>query len=234
MDATFQPHFEKAIAQVNAAKVDLVLIAGDLTQSGKPEECADFKTHLKHFRAPVWFVPGNHDVGHKFNSGRANGTVTPERVTAWEKAFGPSWFSKKRAGLRVIGINSSLLGSGFEREAEMWNFLERELAQPARTPTILFMHYPLFLKSPDEPGGEYFNTEPAPRSRLLHLLQQSGVKTVLTGHTHRSIVIRRDGILFLTTPPISFGLPRGKQPEGWTLVTVFKNGETQEAFQPIE
>jgi 3',5'-cyclic AMP phosphodiesterase CpdA len=234
MDATFRPHFEKAIAQVNAAKVDVVLIAGDLTQDGKPEECADFKELVKRFRAPVYFVPGNHDVGHKFNSGHTNGTVTSERVAAWEKTFGPSWFSKKRAGLRVIGINSSLLGSGFEREDTMWKFLERELARPARVPTILFMHYPLFLKSPDEPGGEYFNTEPAPRARLLHLLQQAAVKTVLTGHTHRSLVIRRDGILFLTTPPISFGLPRGEQPEGWTLVTVFKNGEAHDTFQPIE
>jgi predicted phosphodiesterase len=234
MDATFRPHFEKAIAQVNAAKVDLVLIAGDLTQDGKPEECADFKMFVKQFRAPVFFVPGNHDVGHKFNSGHTNGTITTERVAAWERTFGPSWFAKKRAGVRVLGINSSLLGSGFEREKAMWKFLEGELAGPGSRPTILFMHYPLFLKNPDEPGGEYFNTEPAPRARLLHLLEQGGVKIVLTGHTHRSVVNRRDGILFLTTPPISFGLPRGKQPEGWTLVTIFKNGEAQEVFQPLE
>ncbi len=234
MDATFRPHFEKAIAQVNAAKVDLVLIAGDLTQDGKPEECADFKMFVKQIRAPVLFVPGNHDVGHKFNSGHTNGTITTERLAAWEKTFGPSWFSKKRAGVRVLGINSSLLGSGFEREDAMWKFLERELARPGSRPTILFMHYPLFLKNPDEPGGEYFNTEPAPRARLLHLVEQGGVKIVLTGHTHRSVVNRRDGILFLTTPPVSFGLPRGKQPEGWTLITILKDGEAQEVFQPLE
>jgi hypothetical protein len=128
----------------------------------------------------------------------------------------------------------SLLGSGFDREDAMWKFLERELAKPSSRPTILFMHYPLFLKSPDEPGGEYFNTEPAPRARLLHLLKQGEVKIVLTGHTHRSVVNHHDGILFLTTPPISFGLPRGKQPEGWTLVTILKNGEAQGEFRPLE
>lgn len=233
-DAAFKAHFEKAIAQVNAAKVDFVLIAGDLTQSGKPEEFADFKTHVKEFHAPVWFVSGNHDVGHKFNSGKTEGTVTRERVETYEKLFGPSWFVKERAGVRFIGINSSLLGSGFEREGEMWKFLEKELARPVRAPIILFMHYPLFLKELDEPSGDYFNTEPRPRMRIYNLLKQSGVKTVLTGHLHRTLVNRRDGILFVTTPPISFGLPRGKQPEGWMLITVFQNGEAKETIQVIE
>ncbi len=234
MDATFKPHFEKAIAQVNAAKVDFVLIAGDLTQFGQPEEFTDFKAHVKKIRAPVWFVPGNHDVGHKLNSGKTEGTVTREHIEAYEKALGPSWFSKKRAGVRVIGLNSSLLGSGFGREAAMWKFLEKEFARPARAPTILFMHYPLFLKDPDEPGGDYFNTEPEPRKRLFDLLKQNGVKTVLSGHLHRTLVNRRDGILFVTTPPISFGLPRDKQPEGWTLVTIFQSGEAKETFRTIE
>jgi len=234
MDATFKAHFEKAIAQVNAADVDFVLIAGDLTQLGRPEELADFKTHIKNFRAPVWFVPGNHDVGHKFDSGQTDGTVTHERVEAYENTLGPSWFVKERAGARVIGINSSLLGSGFEGEGRMWRFLEKELGKPSRAPTILFMHYPLFLKGLDEPGGDYFNTEPEPRMRIYNLLKQSGVKTVLTGHLHRTLVNHRDGILFATTPPISFGLPRGKQPEGWMLITVFGNGEAKETIQTIE
>jgi 3',5'-cyclic AMP phosphodiesterase CpdA len=232
--ATYKAHFEKAIAQVNAAKVDFVLIAGDLTQSGKPEEFADFKKAIKSIHAPVWFVPGNHDAGHKFNSGHVEGTITRERVETCEKNLGPSWFSKKRAGVRVLGINSSLLGSGFEREEELWKFLEHELAKPVRMPTILFMHYPLYLKSMDEPGGDYFNMEPAPRRRLYNLLKQGGVKMVLTGHLHRSLVHRQDGILFLTTPPISFGLPRGKQPEGWTLVTIYKDGEVKDEFRAIE
>src|SRR5690349_11384915 len=63
MDATFKAHFEKTIEQVNEEKPDLVLIAGDLTQSGLPEEFADFKEHAKRLKAPVRFVPGNHDVG---------------------------------------------------------------------------------------------------------------------------------------------------------------------------
>lgn len=233
-EAAFKVRFQKAIAQVNDAKVDVVLIAGDLTQSGLPQEFTDFKNHIKALHAPVYFVPGNHDVGHKFNSGKTNGTVIPGRVEDYERALGPSWFVKRKAGLRIIGINSSLLGSSFFQEEQMWAFLERELAQPARRPTILFMHYPLFLRTLDEPGGDYFNTELEPRMHLYNLLKQAGVKIVLTGHLHRSLINRRDGILLLTTPPVSFGLPAGKQAEGWTLVTVFTNGDAKEEFQIIQ
>jgi predicted phosphodiesterase len=96
------------------------------------------------------------------------------------------------------------------------------------------MHYPLFLKDLNEPGGDYWDVEPAPRTRLYQLLKQGGVKIVLTGHLHRPLVNRRDGILFVTTPPISFGLPRGKQPEGWTLVTILKNGEATSEIKTLD
>jgi 3',5'-cyclic AMP phosphodiesterase CpdA len=233
MNATFKSHFEKTIAAVNSAKVDFILIAGDLTQSGQPEEIGDFKNQIKRFRAPVWLVPGNHDVGHKFNSGKSEGTVTPERVELYEKKLGASFFAQKKSGIRVIGINSSLLGSGFERENAQWKFCEKQLANPSDAPAILFMHYPPFLKTTDEPGGQYYNIEPEPRRRLLALLKQGGVKTVLTGHLHRQLVNRNDGILFVTTPPVSFGLPKGS-PEGWTLISLPAEGEAKWEFQTIE
>ena len=224
MDATFKAHFEKTIDAVNSTKPDFILIAGDLTQGGKPEELLDFKAYLKKLKRPVFYVPGNHDVGHKFNSGKAEGTTTADRVAAFEKQVGPSFFAKTSSGVRIIGVNSSILGSGFEREQQMWRLLEKELAKPTRKPTLLFMHYPMFAKTVDEPGGVYWNVEPEPRKRLLALLKQGEVKTVLTGHLHRDLLVQQDNMTFLSTRPISFGLPRDKQPEGWTLVTMHKDG----------
>src|SRR4051812_17690406 len=39
----YHARLDKVIAAANAAKVDLVLIAGDLTEDGKPEQIIDFK-----------------------------------------------------------------------------------------------------------------------------------------------------------------------------------------------
>jgi hypothetical protein len=135
--------------------------------------------------------------------------------------------------VRVIGVNSPIFGSGFDREKAMWNFLEKELASPGPLPTVVFMHYPPFVKQAEEGGGDYWNIEPEPRARLLALLRRGGVGTVLSGHLHRDLTNRLEGILFVTTRPVSFGLPAGKQPEGWTLVTLPAQGEAQVESQSI-
>jgi len=234
----YKGHLDQVIAQVNDAKVDLVLIAGDLTQGGLPTEMEDFTQQIKAFTAPVRYVPGNHDVGDKHLTSKPGAGVTTERVTRFEQRLGASWWSAafgRRPGVRVIGLNSSLLGSGLPKEASQWAFLEQELTRPDAPPTLLLMHYPPFLKTADEPGGDYWNIEPAPRARLLDLIRrpQSHVIGILTGHLHRGNDVHFGAIRIVTTPPVSFGLPPGKQPEGWTLITVPTKGEIQTEFHAI-
>jgi alkaline phosphatase D len=221
--ALYKGHLDQVIAQVNQAKVDVVLIAGDLTQGGKAQDREDFQTQIKGFIVPVLVVPGNHDIGNK-TTPETPGTVTTKRIEAFEQTYGPSFWSNTRFGVRIIGISSPMLGSGLPREAEQWAFLEKELARPSALPTLLLTHYPLFIKTPEEPGGVYWNIEPEPRKRLLEALKKGGVKTVLSGHLHSPLNLQADGITYITTQPVSFGLPRGKQSEGWTLITVAPDG----------
>ena len=230
--AQYRVRLDAVIAAVNAAHVDLVLVAGDLTQGGKPEEMTDFQSQIKGLQAPVLVVPGNHDIGNKKISSQAGG-VKAERVAAYERTFGPSFWEKTVSGIRLIGINSPVLGSGLEREAEQWAFLEKTLAAPSQTPTLLLSHYPLFVATPDEPGGVYWNMEPIPRARLMDLLKRGGARAVLSGHLHRGLTAGANGMLFYSTPPVSFGLPQGKQPIGWTLITVSADGGISADFKTI-
>ncbi len=230
----YRGRLEKVIRAVNAENVDFVLIAGDLTENGKPEELEDFISQIKGFSSPVWFVPGNHDIGNKRVRGKeSESTLSAARVSEFELSCGPSFFSHERAGIRVLGLNSSVFGSGLERENAMWSFLEAELAKPNQAPTLVFTHYPPFVSAPPEPS-DYWNVEPEPRQRLLKMLREGGVKAVLSGHLHRSLTNHHDGILLVTTGPVSFGLPRGKHPQGWTLVTVPERGEIQTEFKAID
>ncbi|MDF2441385.1 MAG: hypothetical protein JWN98_2369, partial [Abditibacteriota bacterium] len=205
--ALYKGRLDQVIASVNAAKPDLVLLAGDLTQDGKAQEYADFRAQVASFAAPMLWIAGNHDVGSKRIEGKEGG-VTTERVARYEAAMGSSFFLDVRSGVRIVGLNASLLGSGLPREVEQWTFLETVLDRPGALPTLLLMHNPPFLKTPTEPGGDYWNIEPEPRARLLKLLERGGVRIVLSGHLHRSIVNRHNNILFVTGIPVSFGLPR--------------------------
>ncbi len=240
-EAAYKERFDRVIAEVNEARVDMVLVAGDLTQSGKPEQIAQFKAQVKNFRAPVRTVFGNHDVGAKrgITGAKPGDGVSSERVARLEAELGPSFWSDTLSGVRIVGVNASLWGSGLPAETRQWAFTERAL-KPARDaaapPTLLLSHYPLYLSSPDEPGGVYWNVEPAPRARLLSLIEKSGtVRAVLCGHLHRAVAGRTAfGVFLYATPPVSFGLPKDRQPEGWTLVTLsLPGGAVQTEFRPI-
>ena len=224
---------DQAMEEINAAKVDLVLIGGDLTDGGTREQMALFKRKVKQLKAPVLFVPGNHDVG-VVGIGDIKTSITPEKVRLFANELGPNWFAREKAGVRVVGINSCLFGSGFKEEEDQWKFLEKELAKPHAKPTFLLEHYPLFILTADEPRLSTRNVQPELRKRLLALVKQGGVRTVLTGHLHLLITNRLDGILFLGDATTAYGLPRGMQPEGWMLLTVPREGEVQFDFRELE
>ena len=222
--------FQRTMAAVNEAAVDLVMITGDLTENGRPDQDAEFRRLIRGFHAPVFYVPGNHDLGGKLIPGKKSDQmrdVNAFRVARYEMEMGPSFYVRNQSGVRVVGINGSLLNSGLSRERKMWSLLEKELFKPNTNLTIALIHYPPFLKTVNEPGGDYWNVEPYPRARLLALLKQGGVRAVLSGHLHRPVVNRQDGVLFVTTQPVAFGLPEKTQPEGWTLLTVPFQGEIQ-------
>jgi 3',5'-cyclic AMP phosphodiesterase CpdA len=229
----YHTHFVKTIAAINAAKVDLVLISGDLTDNGAEAQMDRFKQMIKGFEAPVLFVPGNHDIGHA-GSQETKMTISPKRLTRFRKQLGPDYFERQVAGVRIIGLDSCVIGTGYKEENEQWAFLEKELAKPWREPTLLIAHYPLRRKTADEPNNGVWNAHPDAQQRLIRLAKQGGVRAVLTGHFHYPIENRLEGILFLSTSATAFGVPRDKQTTGWMLLTVPPEGEIQFQFEGLE
>ena len=230
----YSARLAETIKAVNAAQVELVLIAGDLTEHGSNWELGEFRKQIKGFTAPVWFIPGNHDIGNKKIPGKkgAKAEINWGRLRDYEMETGRSWWVREAAGVRVLGLNSGLYGSKMSEEKKMWEFLETELGKTNQPPTLLVQHHPPFLTNVTEKGGDYFNMEPYPRARLLALAKQAGVKAVLSGHLHRGLTNSVDGMLLYTTPPVSFSLAKGKRNEGWTLITVTKD-EVQTEFRTI-
>jgi 3',5'-cyclic AMP phosphodiesterase CpdA len=229
----YRQHLHQAIAAINAAKVDFVLIAGDLTDSGTREQMTLFREEMKAFEAPVLFVPGNHDVGI-LGFGDVKTSITSDKVRRFGQEVGPNWFAREQAGVRIVGINSCLFGTGFSEEEEQWKFLEKELAKPQAKPTLLVEHYPPFIRTADEPRQSTWNVEPALRKRLLALAERGGVRAVLSGHLHYPITNRVDSILFLGNTAIAYGIPQGKQPEGWMLLSVPTEGSVQFEFRTLQ
>lgn len=220
----FADRFQRIINEINRAKPDVVLVPGDLTENGDAAALRLFRHAAEELKARWFVVPGNHDVGPKHIPGSKDGT-TAERQATFASVMGPTFGVDVTGRLRVIRVDGSLFGSGLRQEAEQWEMLDRACASRSRKPAVLMMHYPLFGVSPDEPGGEYWNVEPEVRARILRLMNTGGITLEVAGHVHRDHLVDGAGVRIICGRPASFGLPAGKQPEGWTLVTLAPEGQ---------
>ena len=219
---------------------DLVVHSGDI-QIIHPDDAADRATArelLDLITAPVLVVPGNHDVGMPGVNAWAGLTVTDERVAAHEAAFGPGYWRHDTDEAVVLGINSELLGSGLQREADQWRWIEQTFADlPAGRPVLLFLHKPLWTVT-DEPVDHQVDVGPVARDRLLGLLERIELRAVGCGHLHRYRVEQRDRAIEVWAPATAFlapgedDLPAGHQQLGYVEYTV-GGGEVTAEFRTV-
>ena len=100
------------------------------------------------------YLPGNHDIG---DNPTAVGPVPPQPVSENDRqtfiaAFGDDRWRFDAAGWCFIGLNSLVMNSGLASEAEQFDWLASELAGANGKPVALFLHKPLFLNTPEDPG----------------------------------------------------------------------------------
>lgn len=165
-------------------------------------------------QAPLYVVPGNHDVGDKPHPWAPAPSVSPEKHATFSSWWGPPWWCVERDGVRIIGVDTPVLNSGLGLEAEQWAWLEALLgpkaegaACVAESPrTFVFLHYPPFLLEPGEPEHYDNLAEPA-RSRLLALFARAGVEAVFCGHVHHPFWNRLDGVDYYLLPSTAFVRP---------------------------
>jgi 3',5'-cyclic AMP phosphodiesterase CpdA len=182
---------------------DLVIHTGDVTVDG-----ADIDEDLQHaaelmralglrFRT----VPGNHDVG---DPGHPRQPVTAERLGRWRTHFGPDRWVEDLAGVRLIGLNAMLFGTGDAEEAMQAAWLDAVMDRANGRQIAWFLHRPLFLNSPDEPDTGYWSVKPQPRGWLIKLARRHPVALIASGHLHRGHRFRYDGGLYVWAPASAF------------------------------
>lgn len=219
---------------------DLVVHSGDI-QVLHPDDSAD-RAHARELtgliEAPLLVVPGNHDVGEPGVNAWAGIGVTDERVAAHEAAFGPDHWRHDTDEAVLLGIDSELLGSGLQREADQWRWFEKTLADlPASLPVLLFLHKPLWAVV-DGPTEHQFDVGPVARDRLLGLLGRVDLRAAGCGHLHRYRQVRRDRAIEVWAPTTAFlapgesQLPEGRSELGYVEYTV-AGGEVTAGFRAV-
>lgn len=200
--------FTLAVKQINAMKPDFVVICGDLVQGPDDKSFADFNAIKAGFKLPCHCAPGNHDVRNQ---------PTAESLRRYREKIGRDYFAFEHKGYTFVVANTQLWKAPLAGESEKhdaWFRKTLETARSKNSPVVVVVHYPLFVKSPDE-KEIYYNLPLAKRKELLDLCEKNGVVAFLAGHTHKLIVKDYKGIQMVNGETTSRNFD--KRPMGFRL-----------------
>lgn len=169
---------------------DLLLLTGDLTEDGAPQDYARLATELASCPVPAWPLVGNHDLRAELLAAFPQVTPPPDGFVHYVLDQGP---------LRVIVLDTlepGRHGGGFCEARADW--LSARLAEAPGRPTLIALHHPPF------PAGiPWMDTDPREPwvARLATCLAgQDQVKGLICGHVHRTVLTRWEGLPALICP----------------------------------
>ena len=188
---------------------------------------------------PLHLTPGNHDVGDKPVDWMPADQIRPAYLERYREAFGADFHSFDEPGFRFVVLNTVLLNSGLPDEQRQREWFEALLEDAGERRVMVFLHYPPFIHTVDEPGN-YDNIDEPGRSWLLAQLERPRVEAVFAGHVHNfwfdrigtaalyllpsTAFLRHDFTEFYRiAPSVEFG--RGDVGKfGYFVVDVFQDG----------
>jgi 3',5'-cyclic-AMP phosphodiesterase len=186
-----------AISEINAAEPDIVVVAGDLTDDGYPDQYPEAKKELEAIACEhVVLVPGNHDAR---NVG----------YLIYEDTFGPrdSRMRMTCAGLDValVAIDSSKpdLDEG-EIGREHYGWIEEGFAGDADLRIFVCHHHLMPV-----PGTGRERNQVLDAGDVISLLRQLSVDLVLSGHRHVPYVWPVAGMFIVHSGTVSTMRTRG-------------------------
>lgn len=197
-----------AIAEINAAAPDLVVVAGDLTDDGYRDQYAGAKSELEALSCPqIVVVPGNHDAR---NVG----------YLRFEDTFGAR-DSRLRATtggleLALVAVDSSKpdVDDG-EIGREHYGWIDEGFAGAADLRLFVCHHHLMPI-----PGTGRERNQVLDAGDVLALLRHAEVDLVLSGHRHVPYVWPVAGMILVHSGTVSTLRTRGFDDPAYNLITV--------------
>jgi Icc protein len=218
------------------AKLDLLVLSGDLSDDGSPRSYQKLRTIVEPWaaerHAQVIYAMGNHDLrasfrqilgsGHGAGSGSGTGPNAVEPATS---SSSPVDAVSTVGPWRIVTIDSSVPGAGYgELDSGQLGWLTEVLATPAEAGTVLVIHHPpVPAYTALLQALELYNPED-----LLDAIRGSDVRVILSGHYHHPLRQTFASVPVIVTPGIANaadvlapeGTERATIGSGGTLVTV--------------
>jgi 3',5'-cyclic AMP phosphodiesterase CpdA len=228
-------NFHCVTEHIDATRPDLVLNSGDVSFDGPTSRDDLLFAKELHAALPVEcrYLPGNHDIGDNPTEVAPTPAQLPteETCTAFTSVLGEDRWRFEAAGWRFIGLNSLIMNTGLDSEAEQFDWLAAELGKAAGKPIALFLHKPLYLDAPDDAEREAtsFRYVPQPaRRRLIEMFSKVDLRLVGSGHVHQRRDYTFGRVRQIWAPSAGFIIRDEKQ----ELIGIKETGLVEYRFQP--
>ena len=186
-------HHDEAVAatlapELNAQNLDLVVISGDFTQDGEADEFEIARAFIDTLNAPVFAVPGNHDVPQKNLFTRL---INPYAL--YRRYINPSLEPfVEIGGVALLGLRTSRRitpdmnwSNGFLDKRQLRAIGTRFEAASPDALRVVVAHHPLLYP---ESGDKIVQRRVRRADRALQTFATHNVRLVLSGHFHLSYV----------------------------------------------
>jgi len=201
------PAFEGILKHLSQLDLDFLLLPGDLTQHGEPENHTWLAARLAQLPFPVYLIPGNHDVPVAVPDGYSIGLAD---FPHYYRKFGYDdprqlyYTCAVLPGVRLIALNSNLFNQEGEQigyvDAAQLQWLEQVLTAAQGELVLVMVHHNVVEHLPGQsrhPIGQRYMLQNA--SEVLALLHKARVQLVFTGHLHVQNIARHRGVYDITT-----------------------------------
>lgn len=222
-----EQRLQQAIAMLKGRHLDAVIVTGDIGDNFD-QSWKEARAMLAALKAPVYYVPGNHDV-------------TARTVARYNRVFEHDYYTFAVGGIHFVALDSQLLGNFSHFESPQPELpakpdegaAEKMLAWLSSLhfsgPVIAVQHVPPDRRSPrtspdDKP---YWILHDPWRTRELNALRKLGVKDILAGHWHQGTIYQADGFTFHIAPATSWS-PKSKL--GFAIHTISPSGRVKTEF----
>jgi 3',5'-cyclic AMP phosphodiesterase CpdA len=166
------------IAAVDAAKPDVVVVSGDLTQRARRQEFKDAGRFLGDLPSPQIVVPGNHDVPLYNVVARALWPLSRYRKYISDDPE-PFYADDEIAVLGVNTARSLTLKNGRINREQIARSCARLAAHRAGVTRIIVTHHPFDVPDAGDSHGILGRARTA-----MAAFAQHGVDLILSGHLH--------------------------------------------------
>jgi 3',5'-cyclic AMP phosphodiesterase CpdA len=203
------PALEVVLQELEQLDIDFLLIPGDLTQHGEPENHAWLADRLAQLPYPICVIPGNHDVVQQEATDRSIGL---QDFPYYYQKFGYDnpdrlcYCREVLPGVQIIGLNSNAFDPQGKQtyaghlDADQFAWLRQTLERVVGDRVLVMIHHNVIEHLPNQsksPLGQRYMLDNAPA--LLELLQEFEVQLLFTGHLHIQDIAQSGNIYEITT-----------------------------------